>query len=124
MNIKELLISGIIMILIDYIYLNSVANYFNNLLIKIQKNPMKVKLTGAILCYILLVLGLNYFIISKKNKLLDAFILGFIIYGVFETTNYAIFKDWEIFPVLLDTVWGGILFYLTTYATYKIANIN
>jgi len=66
------------------------------------------------------VFSLNYFIISRKKPLIDAFILGIVIYGVYETTNYAILQKWSLFAVILDTFWGGLLFTLTTYIAYKI----
>ena len=49
---------------------------------------------------------------------MDAFLLGIVIYGVYESTNYAILKNWNIKAVALDTLWGGILFALTTKVTY------
>ena len=70
-------------------------------------------------------LGLNYFVLlnkklSKKQKLIDALILGLVIYGVFETTNLAIFDNWLKEAVIIDTVWGSILFTLTTIITLKL----
>ena len=41
--------------------------------------------------------------------------MGILIYGVYETTNYALFKNWSIFTVILDTLWGGTLFALVTF---------
>ena len=79
---------------------------------------MKVNIFSAIITYIILIYGLNYFIISKNKSVYDAFILGIIIYGVYETTNYAIFKNWSIKSVILDTIWGGILLALTTKIIY------
>ena len=87
---------------------------------KVQGSKLKINLVGAILCYIFLVFGLNYFIISKKKPLIDAFILGIVIYGVYETTTYALFEKWSPLAVFLDTFWGGILFTLTTYFSYKM----
>ena len=46
---------------------------------------------------------------------MDAAILGWVIYGVYETTNAAIFKKWDYFSLTIDTIWGGILFSLTTF---------
>jgi uncharacterized membrane protein len=70
---------------------------------------------GLVLCYIFLIFGLNYFIIKSKRNAYDAFLLGILIYGVFETTNYALFKKWSIFTVILDTLWGGTLFAIVTF---------
>jgi len=41
--------------------------------------------------------------------------LGIVIYGVYETTNYALLKDLSILTVIIDTLWGGLLFASTTY---------
>ena len=35
-------------------------------------------------------------------------------------TNYAIFKKWNMTAVIMDTLWGGILFSLTRYLTTQI----
>ena len=48
-----------------------------------------------------------------------AFLLGLVIYGVYEGTNYAIIDGWKPWAVALDTIWGGILFALTTWILYK-----
>jgi uncharacterized membrane protein len=109
--------SSIILVLVDYIYLSIIKDFFGNQIKKVQGSPMKVNLIGAILCYIILVLGINYFIIYQNKSILDAFLLGLLIYGVYETTNYALFSNWSVSTVIIDTLWGGILFALTTYLT-------
>jgi uncharacterized membrane protein len=108
------------MLVLDSIYLIVFSDFFNNLVTKVQGSKLKINLLGAILCYIFLVFGLNYFIISKKKPLIDAFILGIVIYGVYETTSYALFENWSPLAVILDTFWGGILFTLTTVISYKL----
>ena len=63
-----LLVSAIIMVTIDYIYLSIMKGYFANQVQKIQGEPLKINLLATAICYIFLILGLNYFII--KNKVL------------------------------------------------------
>ena len=118
MNIKQILISGSVMLLLDFIYLSSFGNFFNKMIQSIQGTKIKFNIVGAILCYLLLIVGLNYFIIDKKRSITDAFILGIIIYGVYETTNYTIIQKWDPLAVIIDTLWGGILFAMTTKITY------
>jgi uncharacterized membrane protein len=110
-----LLVSAIVFISIDFIYLNVMKGYFNNQIQSVQGSPAKMNYLGAALCYIFLIAGINYFIIKPRKSINDAFLLGVIIYGVFETTNYALFKNWSIFTVIIDTLWGGLLFASTTY---------
>jgi uncharacterized membrane protein len=50
--------------------------------------------------------------------------LGIIIYGVYETTTYATLQKWKLETVVKDTLWGGILFYLTTFFTYKLKDYS
>ena len=121
MKLKNLLVSGAAMLFLDFLYLSAFSNFFNKLVKSIQGSPIVFNAVGAVLCYILLIFGLNYFIIDQKKSWVDAFLLGLVIYGVYETTNYTILKNWKMEAVALDTLWGGILFALTTKATYAFA---
>ena len=108
------------MVVLDFFYLSTFSKFFNNLVRSIQGSPIKFRLSGALACYALLVLGLNYFIIAPKKSLADAFLLGLVIYGVYETTNYTILQKWNAQAVALDTCWGALLFALTTKITYVL----
>lgn len=109
------LISAILFVVIDFVYLNLIKKYFENQVNAVQGSQLQVNFLGVILCYIFLIFGLNYFIIKPKRSPYDAFLLGILIYGVFETTNYALFKNWSILTVILDTLWGGTLFAIVTF---------
>ena len=62
-------------------------------------------------------------IIKPHKSVSEAFLLGIVIYGVYETTNYALFKNWSILSVIIDTLWGGLLFASTTYIVNLLRNI-
>jgi uncharacterized membrane protein len=111
----KLLISAIIFVLIDSIYLNLIKKYFDKQITRVQGTPIKLNYLAILLCYIFLIFGINYFIIKPNRSVQDAFLLGIIIYGVYETTNMALFAKWSWLTVLIDTLWGGILFALTTF---------
>lgn len=121
--IKEILIIfiiAIIMTIIDLIYLSSMSDYFKNQVKLVQKSPLKLNIYGAIICYIFLVLGLYYFIISRNESILNAFLFGLVIYAVYEYTTYALLENWLFQTTVLDTLWGGILFAITTFLVYQI----
>ena len=118
---KALTIIGAIMLVLDFSYLYLFKDFMLPILKNIQKADVKVNIMSALACYIILVSGLYYFIIKKNAPIKDAFILGVLINGVYETTNYAFFKNWSPLLVVLDTLWGGILLGTTTYLYYKIA---
>ena len=120
---KNLVISGMTMLALDGVYLTSMGKTYGNLVKSIQKSPIKMRpltLLSAGLCYIFLVGGLNYFILREKRPILDAFLLGVMVYGVFETTSYVMFDNWTVPIILMDTLWGGILFASTTYLSRNI----
>jgi uncharacterized membrane protein len=120
---KEIILifmTGIIMIIMDSIYLSSMSDYFKNQVKLVQKTPLKLNIIGAIICYIFLVLGLYYFIISRNESILNAFLFGLVIYAVYEYTNYALLENWLFKTTVLDTAWGGILFAITTFLVYQI----
>ena len=118
----DLLLSAIILVTIDFIYLNLIKGYFGNQIQKIQGSSMKINLFGVIICYIFMITGINYFIIKENRSIKDAFLLGLIIYGTFDFTNLALFDNWSIITSIIDTLWGGILFASTTFLIKKINN--
>ena len=116
----NILIPSVIMIALDAIYLTTTKSFYNKQIKIIQGSDLKIKVMPTLMIYGILILGLYYFILKDKRPVSDAILLGFVIYSVFELTNLAIFDNWNISSVLLDTTWGAVLFGLTTYATYRI----
>jgi len=116
-------LSAIIFVVLDFFYINLTKNYFANQISTVQGSKMNVNFLGAALSYIILIFGLNYFIIEPKKSVFDAFLLGILIYGVYETTNYSLFKNWSILTVLIDTLWGGVLFAATTFIIQQLRKI-
>ena len=119
------LIPAFTMLSLDSIYLSQIgSNLFGPMVKQIQNEKLTLNYYGATICYVLLLIVLYKFIIKEKKSPKDAFLLGFCIYGVFDSTNIAIFKKYQYFPAIVDMGWGGILFYLTTLITYKILKIQ
>ena len=54
------------------------------------------------------------FVIIPRAPLTDAFILGALAYGLYDTVNYGLLKNWDLMLAMQDTIWGGILFVLVT----------
>ncbi len=109
----------ILLPLIDSIYLKLISDKFNKQIVDIQNSEMKFRIVPAVLCYVALIFGLYYFVINtnetRNKKILNAFLLGLVIYAVYETTNYATITKWTSEIAIMDTIWGGILFALTTF---------
>jgi uncharacterized membrane protein len=118
-----MLLSAIVMLSLDFVYLSTMKGYFMNQVKNVQGSALKLNYFGAALCYVFLIAGINYFIIKPRKSVSDAFLLGLVIYGVYETTNYALFSNWSIVSVIIDTLWGGLLFASTAYVVEKMRYI-
>jgi len=116
---KPLVILGSLLAL-DAVYIGTQYKYFSKMYAGIQNRPLKINFVGAVLCYIALTFLLYYFILSKKRNILDAFLLGLAVYAVYETTNYATFVNWPLYMLIVDTLWGGVLFAITAKIYYSI----
>ena len=119
-NIIYFVLVAIIVIFLDSIFLFFMKNRFRKQLQKITGKPLSINIIGVIACYIILVFGLYYFVIYKNLSLFDSALMGFIIYGVYETTSMATFADWNILNAIIDTIWGATLFVITKILFDKI----
>ena len=99
---------------IDSVYLFLTKAIFGEMVAKIQRTAIQFRLEGAIIVYLLLAVALYYFIVKPGLSVWEAGLLGLVIYGTFDFTNYAMFKNYDLKTAIMDTVWGSILFALTT----------
>ena len=112
---------SVIVIMIDLIYLNIIKGMFGQMVKNIQVRPLEINPLGVLIAYIFISIAIEKFIIIPKADLGTAFLLGLVIYGIFEGTSLAIFNQWSLKVVVIDTIWGGTLFYLATRA-YRYFN--
>ena len=121
---ETVVLPGLVLLALDGIFLTLNRDMFELQVAEVQRVVLEVKYLGTALCYALLIFALYYFIIKDRRSIADAMILGFVIYGVYETTTYALLKKWKLKTMMIDTLWGGILFGLTTMITYKLTPIR
>ena len=104
-----------IIIMIDSVYLYVIKKSFSDMIQNIQQSLVEINLWSVFVCYIFLSICIFYFIWNKNASYKEAFLLGFLIYGIFDSTNYALFHDWNFQLSLIDTLWGGTLFTSTLF---------
>ena len=118
------LIFGISLLLLDTFFIYSVIlkKYLSlftklNLKIDIKKN----NIIYAIITYIILIS--SFYLIYNQNPntmILNSIILGLAIYGTYAFTLATILPYYDIYYALLDTLWGVVLFTLSTIASIFI----
>jgi len=141
MNITDLIVIAVIVLGLDAVFLTLSKDMFARQVMLVQGTAMKVNIPSAAICYVLMVVGLYYFVLRhiivpnatsaaasiQTMRLNDgikaAFFLGILVYGVYETTTLAILRNWSPMTSLIDTTWGGTLFALSAYLFYKYKSI-
>ena len=103
----------VILVLIDSVYLFLTKSIFGEMVAKIQRTAIQFRLAGAVIVYLLLAVALYYFIVKPGLSVWKAGLLGLVIYGTFDFTNYAMFKNYDLKIAIMDTVWGSLLFMAT-----------
>lgn len=124
----RLLVGLISFLVLDSIFIGSSMNHWKKQVRAIQHTPLKINYDSAVLSYIFIFLSWFYFIYNpNKNRktyntklLLDAFMLGFVIYGIFELTSMSLFSKWSWLSVFMDTIWGGSLYLLVTFIVFSL----
>lgn len=107
--------TGLLILFIDSLYLYLIGTKVFRQQVKIiQGSKLKLEIIPTILSYFLLTVGLYYIIIKPNEPPWKATLLGVVIYGVFDMTNMAIFKNYSWKVAITDTIWGGILFYIVS----------
>jgi uncharacterized membrane protein len=137
MSMTDLLVLSVIILALDAVFLTLAKDIFARQVMLVQGTAMKVNILSAAVCYILIVVGLYYFVLRHiivpnatsaaasiqtmriGDGMKAAFFLGILVYGVYETTTLAILRNWSPMTALLDTTWGGTLFALSAYIFYK-----
>ena len=120
-NIKDFLLTFLILFSIDFTFIKYVLGPLFGVQIKnIQGSAMTVKKLPAVFGWFSTVAVLYYFIIRENKSEWEAAILGFLVYGVYEGTNYAIIKNWTFNTFIIDLLWGTTLFFTSTKLFYKL----
>lgn len=125
MNFKKYISFIILLILIDSIYLFGLKDIHNKQIKDIQKDDLQVKYYPAILFY--LIAGLAYIYViyplgkkSEKDIIKYGALMGLLMYGTFDFTNLALFKNYTLKYALMDTIWGTFVMGFVSYLLYKI----
>jgi uncharacterized membrane protein len=87
-----------------------------------------VNWVAVILFYLLIVVGLVYFVINpaleKKSwsyALYSGALFGLVSYATYDLTNLATIKNWPYVVTFIDLVWGSIIAGSVSVITYIIA---
>lgn len=123
-TLTEVAVSSLLIVLVDTIWLALfMLGHFEKLVKNVQcDKEMSARAYVVVIAYVFLCLGFYLFIVREDKGYFHAFILGLVIYGVYESTNFAIFKDWTFKTFVIDTLWGGVLYTVCLFLYKALEN--
>ena len=115
LSIKQII--GIFTLLIlDVLWLSLfMGNRYQIMIPKIQKEKMILNYYYAIGAYLLMIYLLINVVDKYEMNLLEAFLFGFSLYGVYDLTCGSIFNNWNFKLSLIDMIWGGFVYMTSSY---------
>ena len=114
-----MILPAVLFLVLDATYLFFQKTFYELQIAQVQRVSLQFRPSGAILCYFVLLFVLYYFLLLPRKSSQDAFLLGFSIYAIYNLTNYATLKQWNAVTVLVDSLWGGVLFGTTVFISRK-----
>lgn len=106
-----LLLTALVFIMLDLVWFSvSLKPIYEPTFQAIQGSPLNMRISGGLVAWILLALGIRYFGVvdnsSKTASFLRGAMLGFVVYGVYNGTNYATLTNYPVSTAIADTIWG------------------
>jgi uncharacterized membrane protein len=106
MNFLALLIT---ILVIDSLWINLFfIHRFSPMIQSVQNSPMVVNQTYFVITYLMFAL-LLYIVLPKSSSIQEAFLIGFLIFAMYDFTNLSTLKNWDLSNSIMDCVWGGVL---------------
>jgi uncharacterized membrane protein len=126
--LKNYLITFIIFLVIDFIWLGAVAkNLYRDQLGFLMKENFNM--VAAFAFYILFTAGIVFFVLNRaiaisswQYALFAGMFFGLITYSTYDLTNLATLKDWPLTITIIDLIWGTFLGGITSLLSYFVVN--
>ena len=123
MNVKQSVIATLVLLLADFLWIGLyMGKQYQTQVLSIQGSNMKANPVFIVLAYLLMVVGLNVFVlpnIRKGHELEDSLkyglTFGIVLYGVYDFTSGAVLSKWNKKLAMVDVLWGGFVYFIAAY---------
>ncbi|PAT01998.1 hypothetical protein CI105_03825 [Candidatus Izimaplasma bacterium ZiA1] len=124
--LKAYLVSFVIFLVIDAVWLTLVAPKFYKSQIGHLMSDTP-NLIAALIFYLIFIVGIVYFVLQPALEthdfvklIISAVLFGFITYATYDLTNLATLKDWPIKVTIVDLIWGTSLSSIVSILAYLV----
>ena len=101
---------ALLIFLVDIPWLYTVSGWSGTMIREIQGSALEMKLWPAAIVYLALA-----YLATIPTTHLQAFLMGSSVYAVYDFTNLATLKKYQLPFAIADTLWGGTLFLIVSY---------
>ena len=119
MRVDVYAVCVLFMLLMDAIYFSFTKDIYRRNFESVSgENWPGVRWDGVVMSYILVSLCL-YIVSLRARDSFEAGMVGLVVYGIYNSVNYATLNGYSFNVGLMDTIWGGILF-LSVYKAVRV----
>ena len=112
-TIKELSVVAAIMLAMDALWLAGNNAYHRQVFAALQGQPLSVRWIPAAAVYVLMIVGVWFFAVAPTIEWITAAgrgaLMGAVMYGLYDLTNYATLVHYPLRYMLTDMAWGIFL---------------
>ena len=116
LTIKLAAIGAVAFMALDAVWLGLLMKHFYREqlapIVRLVDGGIAPNWPAAFVVYALLGSGIAIFVIPRASSLMSAAgfgaLLGLVVYGVYDFTNYSTLRQWPFVLTLVDTAWGAL----------------
>src|SRR3989344_3862859 len=132
-NARIFLVVLVLLIVIDGIVIGMfLSDFYTGELVgsaRVNDGMLKPKWLGVGIIYLIIAWGLTYYVVlrnereSEAGMFLKGALFGLVIYGIYNTANYSLLKEWPLNIVFIDTLWGTALCGVVAVGAYMVEKV-
>lgn len=107
--------AAVIVLLVDLPWLMVSSTYVKPMVQRIQGSPLEMRYLPAAIVY----LALGYLVLQPSSYQ-EAFLMGASVYAVYDFTNLATLKNYDLSFAIVDSLWGGALFTIVHFVLKRL----
>jgi uncharacterized membrane protein len=111
--VQQVVLVATVMLLMDFGWLAANNKYHRRVFAELQGQPLQVRIVPAVLVYLLMIVGVWFFAVAPAADWSEAAgrgaLIGAIMYGLYDLTNYATLVNYPIEYAISDMMWGTFL---------------
>ena len=114
----------VIILALDAVWLTATSSSSRAVIAAIQGKPLQIRWVAAAAVYVIMIAAVWFFAVEPASGWLDGAgrgaALGFVMYGLYDLTNYATLAAYPLQFALTDIAWGTLLFTVAAAAASTI----